>query len=237
MAHKGGLSPAFVAMMLRKNLQAAQTDSATAPSAASEHGFTPLEEILGSARVERPRVAVSDNLGRQGRASPTPIETPRAHAVAAAGFAPSSFGVGSRSAPQPYRSPSLDEILNDTPEEKRRPVASMAQADGSPANGKRLNSAQMTANSVTVPIPIYAVPPGYQSSGDGTNMYLRDRNGNLVKNPLLQKRIDEFRFNRCRIAADLGIVAGAGVGAFGGAGKAAGMIIGAGSNTAKDLCS
>jgi hypothetical protein len=95
----------------------------------------------------------------------------------------------------------------------------------------------MAANSVTVPIPTYAVPPGYQPSGDGTNMYLRDRYGNLVKNPLLQKTIDGFKLNKCGIAADLGIITGAGIGALGGAGVGAGMVIGGGSETAKELCS
>jgi hypothetical protein len=48
-------------------------------------------------------------------------------------------------------------------------------------------------------------------------MYVRDRNGNLVKNPLLQKRIDGFRFNKCGIAADLvGITGGSLVGKIGG---------------------
>jgi hypothetical protein len=140
------------------------------------------------------------------------------------------------SAQQAYRSPSLEEILNDTPPEKRRPVASMAQVAGSPANGKRSNSTQIAANSVTVPLPIYAVPPGYQSSGDGTNMYLRDRNGNLVKNPLLQKRIDDFRFNKCRIAADLATVAGGGLGNLGKAGAAAALVTNGGVDTIKQLC-
>ncbi len=68
-------------------------------------------------------------------------------------------------------------------------------------------------------------------------MHLRDRNGKLVINPLLQKRIDEFRFNKCGIAGDLGIVVGGGVAGLGGAGAAAGTVIGGGGQTLRELCS
>jgi len=158
---------------------------------------------------------------------------------------------------QAYGSPSLEEILGDEPVENRRatvfaregteregntsggtePLGRYRRAVALPAMDKRANPVEVAANSVTVPIPIYAVPPGYQSSGDGTNMYLRDSNGNLVKNPLLQKRIDNFRFNKCGIAADLGSIAGESAGGLGRIGAAAGGVVAAGSNTLKGLCS
>ena len=174
MAHRGGLSPAFVAMMLNKNLKKPRADSVSARSAPSESGFTPLEEIL------RDRSEQQDRLGA--------VDKP--------------------------------------------------QTGGPSVANTRSEPVKIAANSVTVPLPIYAVPPGYQPSGDGTNMYLRDRGGNLVKNPLLQKRIDNFKFNKCGIAADLGGLAGeSAAGGLGPAGAAVGGVVAAGSNTIKGLCS
>jgi hypothetical protein len=234
MAHRGGLSPAFVAMMLNKNLK-----KPLAPSDASARNFTPLEEILGSAPAERPRVAVSDNLARQARTSPLPVEPPWTQPIASIGRAGGPLPSDVYAMPQTYRSPSLEEILSDRPEQKDR-VATLdkSQTGGTSVGSTRSNPVQIAANSVTVPLPIYAVPSGYQPSGDGTNMYLRDRSGNLVKNPLLQKTIDNFKFNKCGIAADLGGIAGeSAAGGLGTVGAAVGGVVAAGSNTIKGLCS
>jgi len=203
---KNILSPALIAMMLRKSQRAREVASSPASPDVAESDFTPLEEILGS----------FDSARRTG----DPVAS------------------GTQSTRQTYRSPSLEEILSDKPQEKARLVMLDKSQTAAPSTANmRSNLVQIAANSVTVPIPIYAVPPGYQPSGDGTNMYLRDRNGNHVKNPLLQKRIDDFRFNKCGIAAELGSIAGESAGGLGKVGAAIGGVVAGASNTIKGLCS
>jgi len=160
-AHRGGLSPAFIAVMLKKKpdepLLASDIDrkreSFAMPPSAQAYGSPSLEEILGDEPVENRRATVFAREGTEREGN-------------------TSGGT--------------------------EPLGRYRRAVALPAMDKRANPVEVAANSVTVPIPIYAVPPGYQSSGDGTNMYLRDSNGNLVKNPLLQKRIDNFRFKQMR---------------------------------------
>ncbi len=71
----GKLSPALVALMMRKDKQAPQTDFVPALSGVPDRDFTPLEEILGSAPAQKPPRAMSDNFGRQGPTTSRLVET------------------------------------------------------------------------------------------------------------------------------------------------------------------
>lgn len=99
------------------------------------------------------------------------------------------------------------------------------------------NRVQLASNTVTVPVPQYPIPLGYQFDPmDPSQRYVLDRRGKRVINPRYQREIDRFRFNKCGIAGDLGIAASGGIGVLGPVGGAVGGVVGAAGGAARELC-